>query len=209
MSFKIYQVYYNEYTKTQLNDCYIPFDNSFGDANEYEYGVMKKVYDQGFDGADYLGVISWKYGSKMNLFKPPYETGHLDPCRLHNIIWQMEGKYDVFHSNPHYHLQSDNPWKGASLYHHPSLTHQTQEMSELMPEISHWFTQVHDYTTSCFCNYWVGNKKMWDLYMKYAEMIYPYAKTTGDMFPYIMERIFPSVLASHQNDLKILPCGIK
>ena len=82
-------------------------------------------------------------------------------------------------------------------------------MSELMPEISHWLTQSHDYTTSCFCNYWVGNKKMWDLYIKYAEMIYPYAKTTGGIFPYIMERIFPSVIASYQSDLKILPCGIK
>lgn len=197
---EIHQVYYDNITKKHLSPLFIPFDNSLSKTNEYEYGVMREVYNQSWDGTTHKGVVSWKFEDKIKKCKTAKNfttKTFCDKVSLH------AKDYDVIIINPFPFLENINVWKQGEEHHKGILKHlkNIQKKENIGKD---WHIINFNRKTLCYCNYFVANKKFWDLYMSYAEKFYPYAKKT-EIFPYIMERVLPCVLHDHQHELKILP----
>ena len=74
----------------------------------------------------------------------------------------------------------------------------------------------------CSCNYWIANRKFWDLYMSYTERLYSAAYKSpeklksilfhhkadvsndiGGYFPYIFERLFTTILVQFHKSFKV------
>ena len=207
---KIYQNYYSEETKKHCKSYFEWHDNTGNNDGEYEYSVMKKIYHQPWDDITHKGVLSWKFESKINhwLKQERIKTKHNPSLFFHATVHSEANKYDVIHLNPEIwclrELPGCNVWR-QGLQWHPEIIDFLKRINIELGIGKHWLDIQFTERTLIFCNYWVANKKFWDLWMSYAERIYPIAKEST-IFPYIMERIAPCVLHDHQEELNILPC---
>ncbi|NCQ52070.1 hypothetical protein GW796_09285 [archaeon] len=211
---KIYQIYYDEKSKSKISRLLMPYNNSNPDKPfEFEYGVMRKLYKNfDFEKEKYLGVLSWKFKEKSRI----------DPSKL--VLWlDKNKKKDVYTINPFYMLNKryKSLWEQGE-YFNPGIKNITKELLE-RANINLDLERSHSAKVACYCNYWVANKKFWDLYMSYTEKLYEemynsdeemYKKLfiekadkeiNSGMFSFIMKRMFSSVLEKHQNEFKILP----
>ena len=209
---KIYQIYYDKRSKSYIKDCFTPYNNTHGNSEEYEYGVMRKLYrTHDWDKDSHLGVLSWKFESKIKHY-------HGGPTKFVSsdfvsVCNKNKDSYDVFHMNPSA-VDGINPWVRGEMFH-PGMV---ATMLDILPKIgiSPYLIHLHhNYHTLCYCNYWVANKKFWDDYMSVTERVYAYLKenpcydSTGvNMFAYIMERLFSSVLKFNIEKFKVLPLGL-
>jgi len=104
-------------------------------------------------------------------------------------------------------------WKHGERWH-PGLIKFTQNIFDRLNidiDLQHL---KHTKMASCFCNYWIGSPKFWDQYMNFTRPIYDHIKNdlsysevmfirtradrgiSSDYFPFIMERLFTTLLAT-------------
>lgn len=207
---KIYQIYYDEHSKSLIDNTFIPFDNSIPDKpNEFEYGVMRKLHNTEYN---YLGVMSWKFKQKTEV----------DPKDFTLWIEQNEG-YDLYTINPFYKHSKyfRNVWHQGEMCHPGIIKLVTYLFDKAGIETS-MLSIPHEPKLTCFCNYWVANKRFWDQYIHYTEKLYKAVyesdkevqnilfhiqadiKIKSGMFSFIFERMFTTILAKHQNEFKVL-----
>jgi hypothetical protein len=206
--YNIFQIFYNDYTKEMVNSAFTPYDNTIPvKEKEFEYGVMRNLYlnkELFKDDKEYAGVLSWKFRQK---------TG-LDGKQI--IRWMEDNKgYDVYFINPwpeHSYL-SFNVWHQGEFYHPGMLFLIEKLFREAKLDIEIRNTHRNTIHTLCFCNYWIANKKFWNVYMKYCEQLYAAIQNTDKetkrllydikadaqidsaFFAFVMERMFSTVLS--------------
>lgn len=211
---KVYQIWYDQNSKSKLSNQFIPFNNSVPTKpNEFEYGVMRQLYvnEDVWKNNKHLGVVSWKFEMKTQV----------NPHKF--IQWCNNNKADVYHVNPFPFMakQFQNVWKQGEFYH-PGIIDLATDLFKRSNIDTELLTLDHPSKVCCFCNYWVANKKFWDLYMSYTESLYETIYNSekeildkmfhikadqnieSGMFSFIFERMFSTVLAKHQKDFKIL-----
>lgn len=204
---KIHQIYYDEHSHSKISTLFTPYDNTNPEREgEFEYGVMRKLYSShNWDQDSHLGVFSWKFFDKIeSIYNNYYRTNiSVDrPTMVKRIHDSTD--YDVIMINPWINLTGQNVW-GLGNHYHPGLYKRTQSLLERCDIKWDLFKEKHDASNICYCNYWVANKKFWDTYMGYTERIYGVYREDGidPYFPYIMERLFTSILYNHYEQFKV------
>lgn len=212
--YNIYQIYYDQNSYQYLDKDFIPYNNSSPiKEKEFEYGVMRNLYlnNQLFkDNSKYASVFSWKFKHKTMLDGKDF------------IDWVNKNKgYDVYFINPFPELANmyfSVWWQGE--YWHPGIISLVEELL-LNTNIQLNIKDIRNtIKTCCYCNYWIANKKFWDLFMSISEEMYKSVYESDDitkellfnvkadghinaaMFPFIFERIFSTVLTL--GDFKVL-----
>ena len=217
-SCKIFQNFYNEKTKSYVKPYFVPYDNTNGKSDEYEYGVMRKVYQDPDTWAKdtHMGVLSWKFESKINYV---YWLCHAKKRTSLFYDWDFKcaanhysNEYDLITMNPFVVDKLVNIWDQGELYH-DGLKETALHLFVDSGMDPRWLNYKHDRDTLCFCNYWVANKKFWSLYMMYTEPIYALLATekyesVRPLHPYIMERMFSTILAMHKGSIRSIPLGL-
>lgn len=203
---KIYQVYYNEISKKNLDKKFIPYDNSKPlNDKEFEYGVMRNIYlnNNPFKNDKLFGVLSWKFQEKSTIKSKDLTS------------WINKNKgYDAYICNPWPELSYIfyNLWYQGE-YWHPGLI----ELAEYLFKKANIDIDIRkirtDSNTCCFCNYWIANQKFWKVYIDTCEKLYKAIYSCDDniknllfntnvygdkdvaFFPFIFERMFSTILS--------------
>ena len=211
MKAKIYQIYYDATSKSHLDPHCIAFDNSSPPReNEFEYGVMRRLYSgSNFVDADLYGVLSWKFFQKFGV----------QPSSVASYLGSQQD-VDVVICNPY--PQSDffdNVWRQGERYH-PGMIDIAKEVFELAG-ISTSMIDLEMRETESYCNYWLANERFLDLYFSFSERVYasiyrnkhliePMFEGVQDRyiqapwFPFIFERLFSTVLTAYRPAFKVL-----
>ena len=208
---KIYQIWYDDISKSHIDTNFISFDNTNPEKpNEFEYGVMRKIYhSECWSDINYLGILSWKFKQKT----------HINANTAINFINKNPG-YDVYTFNPfHYAKNIQSVWLQGELCH-PGILDLTKFLFTKANIDINILSIPQTTTMHCFCNYWVANKKFWDTYMSYTEKLYAViydneqhildklfiiqadVQIKSGMFSFIFERMFSTVVAAHQFNIK-------
>ena len=222
---QLYQIYYNEYTKSKLSKYLIPYNNTNPTKpNEYEFGVMKDLYFQiDWSNVSHLGVLSWRFEEKTKI-------------QVQNLVKYLKSNpiADIYIINP-YPLGAPhednifgykNVWDQGD-YWHPGLKNLACKIFESAGLDPNDINKTTSKESECYCNYWIANKKFWDLYISFTLRIYDaiYSKkelykeafskpcskdplnnalTFHCFFPYIFERLFSTILSGFDSSFKII-----
>lgn len=109
MNIKLYQIYFDEYTKSKVHPLCIPYDNSLYPGKPlqpcFENHVIKDLFTTNYFTCDYIGVLSWQFEKKCNIRIP-------DVIRL---IDEDQGNHDVY---TFFRLSSQRfLWRAAENWH--------------------------------------------------------------------------------------------
>ncbi len=201
----IYQNCYVPEQFAKIDNNFLIYDGTHNTPALYEMGAILDLFQTGkFEHAEYVGVVSPKFEQKTNI-----------TCRAFKDFILQDPGFDVYFVNPfpqkaYYHF---NVWEQGELYH-PGICSLTQELFDAvgykinLSKIGRMTTQ-----SLLYCNYWVGNKKFWNEYMKFilplfefitkqcsAEKRNLYFCRTNHyrptpMFPFVFERMFSTFLS--------------
>lgn len=200
----VYQIYYDRKQRSQLDKRFVPYFNYPNDPVFCEYKVMHDNYLRDSNPPSQLvGFFSWKFSQK---------TG-IDGKQFFNFIRSNPG-YDVYFINPF----PENAFLFYNIWYNGEYFHRNliEASSELLAQARFKLNierQRHDLGNLCFCNFWVGNSYFWDKYLALTEPLYRLMCTDRHfrkvflhgkadrnsnipLFPYFMERIFTTLLAS-------------
>jgi hypothetical protein len=161
----IYQIYYHPAQAIRLSRKFTPYFNppSVLTRNLHETSVFLKEY---FSGAvlddGYFGYLSWKFEQKT-----------LIPSEQFLSFVRSNPGYDVYFINPFPELGElfQNVWLQGD-YYHPGISNLAQSLLRMSGYDYDIRSMVNDETTLLYANYWVGNKKFWDLYLPFLKSIY-------------------------------------
>jgi hypothetical protein len=213
----IYQIYYSENQKPQLDPSFIPYDNSGKSYPfNYEYAVFFDLFKKvNWDEASLLGTVSWKFKQKTGLLGSEF-TEHI----------RKNPNYDVYFVNPFPFLcHYKSVWEQGQN-HHPNLIKIAENLLAAVGYDLNILKNETPPSLTAFCNYWVGNKKFWDAYVAYLTPIWDYVlshdneitKSLGKnadltinapYLPFIFERLFSTFLASGSWRVSSLPISEK
>lgn len=161
---RIHQIYYLEKQKKKLDYFFIPYDNTKNPAPHWcEYHVFKTAYERGLvSEGNYTGFLSWKFGRKTK------KTG----LEFRHFMRAYPG-YDVYFINPFFEEASyhKNVWLQGDSKHRDFLEF-SQKLFDRLDYNLQLEEIIMDSSQATFCNYWVANKKFWDLYMKFTKPFY-------------------------------------
>jgi len=201
---KIYQIYYDQHSKSHLDSGYIPFDNT---ENPFpglrEYYVWKVLYEKFSDNMpEYWGAVSWKLYQKLNL-----KSNH-----IFDIINANPG-FDIYFFNPFIDHESlfFNVWEQGDFFH-GNLSEVANEIFRCQGFSINVNSIPMTSDNTLFTNSFIANSKFWKGFMQFVNLIFiecesnPLLKSklfdmgTGNysqdqslcMFPFIIERLVPT-----------------
>ena len=201
----VYQNYYNKDQITNLDKFFIPYDWTGNPTPEYrEIAIFFDLYNKReIIESEYFGLVSPKF----------YEKTGITGDKFIDFIIKNPG-YDVYFINPFPHGQYlfFNVWEQGEQIH-PGTKQMTQELFDYAGyDISIEGLGRSDRTTASYCNYWVGNKAFWDVYISFIKPLFecitvkmpdnqrkkyfelaPYTNP-APYFPFVFERMFSTIL---------------
>lgn len=211
---QIFQIYYQDTHKSDLDTAFTPYSNKGVSDNRLEFAVFDKLHHSTkTKNLSYWGAVSWRFQQKTRV-----EGQQL----LDYVSGKLE--FDIFYMNasPMNEALFDNCWMQGEVSH-PGLIDLAQKVfqcaglpQELIYEISH----SQQYSTA---NYFVGNRKFWDLYIpfinkvltaadqklpaKYKKILHANADPKGlhhgaTFVPFLIERLFGVFMKLHADELK-------
>lgn len=209
MKISVNQIYYSNEQEASLDPSFVPFFNTSNTGKKwFEYYVFLKEYEKisNWDNL-YLGYISWKFGAKTGIQGKTFTE----------FIANNPGQ-DVYFINPFLleSLSFKNQWIHGE-YHHAGLNEITKYIFEKLGYDVSILSKPVDYRLQLFANYWVGNKKFWDLYIAYSKPIYEFIENGNDPFiqskislkadqtidapfiPFLMERLFTNLIVQDKS----------
>ena len=202
----VYQIYYNDETRSQLLDGFIPLDNTKNPRPDwFEFWVILNfLRNNTLEDDAWYGFLSPKFHEK---------TGYTSEY-VHNLLDGQEGAGSVVLLSPGWDQLSffTNPFEQGEMWH-PGLLGAAQKFVD-----STWLeidlsTLVTDTTSSVFSNYIIGKKDFWEEWEILAEEFFRYVEDSPEYqyhtpygsvensFPmktFIQERLATVVLASGQ-----------
>lgn len=205
IAIKVYQIYYEPNQLKILEPAFIPYNNQASQFPDHrEYRVFHENYHSGkTNTADYVGFMSWKFKAKTGL------TGE----KFIDFVRSNPG-FDVYFVNPFWgEFAYDNVWLQGER-RHPGLIQFTRKILNKAGYKLDFTSIKNNWRSMVFCNYWVGNQKFWDSYIKFCEPLYLYlsqklsaeeksflaqradSASDANYLPYIMERMFTTLLTT-------------
>ncbi len=159
---KIFQIYYDAKTRSQLDPDFIPLDNSENSRPDWcEYWPIRKVLlNQTFDDDTYLGFFSPRFAEKTGM------TGKqvLDAVRA-------SGE-EVVSFSPFFDQGAiyTNPFLQGAV-NHPGLMVTSQNVLTMLGIDLNLNELVCDQTTTVFSNYFVARYSFWKKWLGYVEKV--------------------------------------
>jgi hypothetical protein len=206
MDISIYQICYEDDQHRKVDPLFSLYDNSSHNRpsgkmhNEREYRVFLDAYESKKHLlSECTGFLSWKFQAKTKL------TGRM---LIDKILETPESDVYFVNCGP----------VNTSVWHHgerkhPGLIKFTQTILNRLNIDIDLQQLIHTKLACCFCNYWVGTPEFWDQYMNFTRPIYDHIRhelsysevlflrsradrgISSDYFPFIMERLFTTLLA--------------
>ena len=198
MSLYLYQSYFNEKQKPQLDPAFIPWDNTANRTPHMrEYPMWKNsTFKHQNEPEAYWAILSVKWMEKTNL----------EPAKFKQWILDNPG-YDLYYIDPFYFTpeQYKSTWHQGEQWH-PGIMRWHDLLVKKMFGLTTdkiRFTQ-DDFITA---NYYVGNAKFWVPWMKFLdrclyaatedEYMFNFLYNMGGMyngawvpnFPFVTERL--------------------
>jgi hypothetical protein len=206
MNIRISQIYFEPRQLSGLDPAFLPYDNSSSTNADYrEFYVFQKEYLAGKIPTDtYVGYVSWKFQKKSRMSGRRF----IEFC-------EANPGYDVYLVNPFpLFIALGNVWDCGETKH-PGI----KELTQYIFDSLNYGISVNEVPNSlrlnAYCNFWVGNRKFWDSYMKFCLPIVDFIekrmdaqhkaklfsradrRSNASYFAYIFERLFTTFLASH------------
>jgi hypothetical protein len=159
----LYQIYYDEVSKGQLDPAFTPLDNSASYRPDwFEYWAIRRILAaNSFADEDYLGIFSPRFSDKTGF------TGAV----VRDVVAKSGAEVIAFSSNfIEISINRSTFFQGER--EHPGLLDVSQEL----------FAAIHlpvdvknlwaDQTRSIFANYFVAKYRFWKIWFSYAEKIF-------------------------------------
>ena len=151
---KIYQIYYDDKSFSELNEHFIPLDNRrTDDSGWYEFlPIHRHLSSHALEEDHWYGFLSPKFTDKTKC----------DAAYVHGFLDRMPADAEVAIFSPGWDqlCYFQNPWEQGEVWH-PSLTQATQTFLRHAGRYSDVQTLVTDVTTSVFSNYLIAKKRFW------------------------------------------------
>lgn len=151
---KIFQIYYDDQSKSQLDAGFIGLDNTSIEADGwYEF---RPIFD--YLEANALEEDVW-YGFLSPKFKS--KTG-CDSQYVYQFLDRVPNAVQVAIFSPGWDQLSYflNPWEQGEIWH-PSIVQITEEFLAAVKRNANLQSVVTDVTTSVFSNYFIAKKRFW------------------------------------------------
>lgn len=199
----IYQNYYSDKQIPYLDKAFIPHDNSKALHPEYrEYPIFLRFHENKIHKQSQMtGIMSWKFGEKTLLSGDQFIQ----------FIKDNPG-YDVYFVNP-FTLEERHMsvWKQGELCH-PDIIDLAQYVFDQIGYDIRIKDVINTTKTTAYCNFWVGTETFWDAYIAFTKPVFEYIayqapesirkkffiradrKTDSVYFPFVMERLFSTLL---------------
>lgn len=163
----IYQIFYDENSKKQLDNSFVPFDNSNSLFKDwYEYSVIREVLKRNsFNKEEYIGILSPRF----------FEKTGIRGADVLNLI--NNSKSDVISFSPRFDQIAYyvNPFYQAEFCHKGMIDLSKRVFAELGLPIN-LDTLVTDQTRTIFANYFVAKYSFWEKYLSISEKIFEMSK---------------------------------
>jgi hypothetical protein len=210
MNIKIYQIYHRPELAAKLDLAFVPYDHCEFTKNNPEESLKWRewpiIRQHGLaraqaDGADVWGFVSYAFNEKTNTTGQQFIN--FIQSNPDNDVWFMEPRY--FPVNPFM-----NPWIQGDMFH-PGISN-----------IVNGFLQVNGKPIDvrkipmpiCWYNFFAGTEKFWARYFNMVDRMLAIADsnlefkhilletgpehrgtTTTPYFIFVVERLFPTMLA--------------
>jgi hypothetical protein len=206
----IYQIYFKENQRANLNKEFIPYFKSENEEIEWrEYWTFVKNKRHAIASKGLTGYVSWKFQKKSKV----------TPQKFLDFIEKNPG-FDVYFLNP-FPLDAllfESVWQHGDFYH-PGLTEFTASLLRKAGYEIDILGQTNRPDQAGYSNYWVANSKFWKLYTQFTRPLEQYIRhqltpdeskylyTIADPvsncshIPFIFERMFTTLLV-HNKELR-------
>lgn len=199
---EIYQIFYSDETRGQLDRGFIPLDNLSNERPDWrEYWPMRRyLLNHSLQPDTYYGFFSSKFGAK---------TG-LDSAAVHDLIATRGSGADVIGFSPYFDHKALylNVIEQAINFHGLSDTF-TQCASLIAPEF-----QVHrsvmTSVNAIFCNFLVAKPEFWREWLRHAERLFeiaeagstPLGQALSSPVPYVVGTFDGSDATAHPSVIR-------
>ena len=165
-SIKIYQIFYNEETRNQIDPRYIPLDNTHSPKPEwFEFYPIKSFLDNNeLEDNTYYGFLSPRF----------YEKTGVSAEQLIAIIQEKsQDNIDVFLSSLGFGSIAyyQNSFEQGEVWH-PGLKELSQQALNKMGVCINLDELVSSSYSTAYCNYIIGNKRYWHEWKILADKFY-------------------------------------
>jgi hypothetical protein len=144
--YRIYQIWYNEKSKTELDGGFIPYENA-GDTHNYENDVILDVWkSREWVNAKYVGVLSWRFHQKTDLIST-------------DLLKDLRKDYDVVTYCPHLYKSQAHPYTREGFKSVTDIMNIVDKYKIFPFTLKNYPSRVN-----VWCNYWVASPKVFDDY---------------------------------------------
>lgn len=162
---KIYQIFYNEETRKQIDPLYIPLDNTGGqNADWFEFWPIKNFLDKNeLDENTYYGFLSPRFEAKTKIKSKD----------LISLVKDKSHGIDVFLSTFGFNAISlhQNLFEQGERAH-PGITKLSQKVFEKLGMYTNLNKLISSVHNTAFSNYIIGNKAYWMEWKYFADKFY-------------------------------------
>jgi hypothetical protein len=173
MNVNIYQIFYDEITRTSLDPGFIPLDNRDPQVKGwYEFWpILNFLNNQKLDEGSWYGFLSPKFESKIGLRSED----------LVEMIEQNSSRADVLLLSPEWDQISYfiNVFEQGELCH-PGLTSLSQNFLDSAGIEIKLDRSVMDSSNSVFSNYIIAKKDYWERWREYANLFFEYVNLRSE-----------------------------
>ena len=159
---QIFQIYYDEKSKSQLDSGFIALDNSKTQFDGwYEFNpILRYLETNTLEDDIWYGFLSPKFKSKTRC----------DAAYVHEFLKRVPNETEVAIFSPGWDQLAYflNPWEQGEVWH-PELAEITEEFLLATGRTAGLHALVTDATTSVFSNYFVAKKRFWQYWMSIAK----------------------------------------
>lgn len=159
---QIFQIYYDEKSKNQLDSGFIGLDNSAAKVDGwYEFNPILNYLEANTLEEDvWYGFLSPKFKSKTRC----------DSAYVKDFLTRIPAETEVAIFSPGWDQLAYflNPWEQGEIWH-PKLADITEEFLTATDRSGNLRALVTDATTSVFSNYFVAKKRFWMAWMQIAK----------------------------------------
>lgn len=160
---RIYQIFYDQDSKKNLDPEFIPFDNTnSSDPTWFEFEPIKKILESNvFEDTEYVGIFSPRFFEKTGMSGSDV-FAILEKSKSEVISFSPDFQASVLYLNPF--IQADSK--------HPEFLSCAQKAYQQIGFNIGLNNLVSNHARTIFANYWVAKYSFWKIWFKYALKLY-------------------------------------
>ena len=210
---EIRQIFYNDATRSSINNLFIPLDNTNGKSDWFEFWpIFEFLSNNELKDETWYGFFSPKFENKMGISSK-------EACNFINK--NNDADVILFSTDWDQLTYFVNPWEQGELWH-PGITLETQKFCDSVGMEIKIDQLVTSTKSSVFSNFIVAKKRYWDVWLKTAELFFHYSnnienglkdrlvKYDASILPmkvFIQERLHALILSRQLFDVRNIKPG--